>query len=60
VASAKILLKGDRIPLQISGLVSQSARVAHSPQVLQSEAELTRRCSRSRRRPPRCRSPTRT
>jgi uncharacterized protein involved in exopolysaccharide biosynthesis len=42
VATAKILLKGDRIPLQISGLVSQSARIAHSPQVLQSEAELVR------------------
>jgi uncharacterized protein involved in exopolysaccharide biosynthesis len=38
-ATAKILIKGDRLALQVSGLAAVS-RVAHSPQVLQSEVEL--------------------
>jgi uncharacterized protein involved in exopolysaccharide biosynthesis len=39
-ATARILFKPDRIPLQISGLVAQSSRLPHSPQMLQSEAEM--------------------
>lgn len=39
-ATARLLLKPDRIPLQISGLVAQSSRLPHSPQVLQSEVEM--------------------
>jgi uncharacterized protein involved in exopolysaccharide biosynthesis len=39
-ATARVLLKPDRIPLQISGLVAQSSRLPHSPQMLQSEAEM--------------------
>ncbi len=41
-AAAKILIKGDRATLQISGLQSLTARVPHSPQILQSEVELLR------------------
>lgn len=39
-ATARLLLKPDRIPLQISGLVPQSSRLPHSPQMLQSEVEM--------------------
>lgn len=39
-ATAKILLKGDRTTLQVSGLVGLSSRLPHSPQVLQSEIEV--------------------
>jgi uncharacterized protein involved in exopolysaccharide biosynthesis len=39
-ATARILFKPDRIPLQISGLVAQSSRLPHSPQMLQSEVEM--------------------
>ncbi len=39
-ATAKILFKADRMPLQISGLSSQTSRVPYIPQILQSEIEL--------------------
>lgn len=41
-ASAKILVKGDRTPLNISGLTSPSGKIAYSSQVLQSEVQLFR------------------
>ncbi|MGH7822313.1 MAG: GumC family protein [Candidatus Binatia bacterium] len=41
-ASAKILLKQDRVSLQISDLAPQSAKVPYSAQVLKSELELIR------------------
>lgn len=39
-ATAKVLLKTDRMPLQISGLSNQTGRMLYSPQVLQSEVEM--------------------
>lgn len=39
-ATTKILLKGDRMPLQISGLASLSGKFPFSPQILQSEVEV--------------------
>lgn len=39
-AAAKLLLKSDRIALQISGMPSVIGKVPHSPQLLQSEIEL--------------------
>jgi uncharacterized protein involved in exopolysaccharide biosynthesis len=39
-ATARLLLKPDRMPLQISGLVASSSRLPHSPQILQSEVEM--------------------
>jgi uncharacterized protein involved in exopolysaccharide biosynthesis len=39
-ATAKILLKTDRMPLQISGLSNLTGRMLYSPQVLQSEVEM--------------------
>jgi uncharacterized protein involved in exopolysaccharide biosynthesis len=41
-ATAKILLKGDRIPLMISGLTNLSSRFAFSPQIMQTEIEMMR------------------
>ena len=39
-ATAKVLLKTDRMPLQISGLSNLTGRMLYSPQVLQSEIEM--------------------
>lgn len=39
-ATAKVLLKTDRMPLQISGLTNLTSRMLYSPQVLQSEVEM--------------------
>jgi uncharacterized protein involved in exopolysaccharide biosynthesis len=39
-ATTKILLKADRVPLQISGLSNLSGKVAYSPQIMQSEVEV--------------------
>lgn len=39
-ATAKVLFKADRMPLQISGLSSQTSRLPYIPQILQSEIEL--------------------
>jgi uncharacterized protein involved in exopolysaccharide biosynthesis len=39
-ATAKVLLKTDRMPLQISGLTNLNVRTLYSPQVLQSEVEM--------------------
>jgi uncharacterized protein involved in exopolysaccharide biosynthesis len=39
-ATAKLLFKGDRTPLHISGLASQTGKAGYTPQILQSELEL--------------------
>jgi len=39
-ATAKVLLKTDRMPLQISGLSNLVGRMLYSPQILQSEVEM--------------------
>jgi uncharacterized protein involved in exopolysaccharide biosynthesis len=41
-ATAKIMLKGDRTPLMISGLQTLSSRFAFSPQIMQTEIEMLR------------------
>ncbi|MGH7931278.1 MAG: Wzz/FepE/Etk N-terminal domain-containing protein, partial [Candidatus Binatia bacterium] len=41
-ATAKILLKGDRTPLMISGLANLSSRYAFSAQIMQTEIEMMR------------------
>lgn len=41
-ATAKIMLKGDRTPLMISGLMNLSTRFAFSPQIMQTEIEMIR------------------
>jgi uncharacterized protein involved in exopolysaccharide biosynthesis len=41
-ATAKIMLKGDRTPLMISGLTPLSSRFAFSPQIMQTEIEMMR------------------
>ena len=41
-ATAKIMLKGDRTPLLISGLSNLSSRLPFSPQIMQTEIEMIR------------------
>jgi uncharacterized protein involved in exopolysaccharide biosynthesis len=41
-ATAKIMLKGDRLPLMISGLSNLSTRLPFSPQIMQTEIEMIR------------------
>lgn len=41
-ANAVIMLKGDRIPLQMAGVTEANTRWMYSPQVMQSEVELIR------------------